>query len=274
MITAKEAPATSRLATTDVLVAIDDTDNLDSPGTGRLARILLDELVGLGLGRALGATRHQLLVDPRIPYTSHNSSVCIALVGGVDADVAGIVSAGGEFLERMGAEGSDPGLAVATSAGWERSNARERLASFGALAKHEVLNQASARALADDLGIHLSPHGGDGGGIIGALAAVGLHLSGADGRFLWMPGMRDVSGETTYGELLAAVPIDAAVDPSGAEPGVDDVIELGEWVRPVLRGGRAILLVEPNSEGSPDSTDDRAPAQRWVTSHKDVVKTF
>jgi hypothetical protein len=268
MITTVGTSVGSRLAHTNVLVGIDDTDNLDSPGTGRLARMLVDELGQLGLGRALGATRHQLLVDPRIPYTSHNSSVCVALDAGAGPDAGAITRAAAEFLERMGAEGSDPGLAVACSADWQRGNVRERLALFGLLAKQDVLNQAAARALADDLGIHLSPHGGDGGGIIGALAAVGLHCGGADGRFLWMPGMREVSGTKTYGELLAAVPIDAALDPSGAEPAPDDPIDLGEWVRPILRDGRAVLLLDPPL---PESSDGQT---RWVASTKEAVKSY
>jgi hypothetical protein len=264
MITTVGTPAAPRLSATNVLVAIDDTDNLESPGTGRLSRMLLDLLVERGLGTALGATRHQLFVDPRIPYTSHNSSVCIALDAGAQPDLAAITALAAAFLEQTSAEGSDPGLAVSAAATWLAPKARERLAAFGRLAKRDVLNKAAARALAGALGVRLSEHGGDGGGIIGALAGVGLHLSGDDGRFLWMPGMRDVSGAITYRELLAAVPIDAALGPDGSEPAAEDMIELGEWVRPVLRGGRAVLLL--------DATSD-APGPAWSTSSKDVVKT-
>lgn len=66
------------LAGVDLLVGIDDTDDHWSPGTGRRARALLHELAAAGLGAPAGATRHQLLVDDRIPYTSHNSSACLA----------------------------------------------------------------------------------------------------------------------------------------------------------------------------------------------------
>lgn len=66
------------LAGVDLLVGIDDTDNAYTPGTGRRARALLRELAAAGLGAPAGATRHQLLVDDRIPYTSHNSSACLA----------------------------------------------------------------------------------------------------------------------------------------------------------------------------------------------------
>jgi len=66
------------LVAIDLLLAVDDTDNLHSRGTGFLCQQLLAHLQAAGLGTPLGATRHQLLLDHRIPYTSHNSSACIA----------------------------------------------------------------------------------------------------------------------------------------------------------------------------------------------------
>jgi len=39
---------------------------------GRRARQLGERLAADGLAEVDGITRHQLLIDPRIPYTSHN----------------------------------------------------------------------------------------------------------------------------------------------------------------------------------------------------------
>lgn len=220
-----------------------------------------------GLATPIGATRHQLFVDPRIPYTSHNSSLCIALDCGSREQVAALIQMVSEVLETESAPGSDPGLALVTSAQLEHGAGRERLIEFGSRAKREVLDQRQARVLARDLDIHLSAHGGDGGGIIGSVAAIGLHCSGADGLFIWMPGIRDLSGVTTYRELRSLAPIDAALDSSGREPGDDDTIDLGAWVRPVLIGKRAILLLDPVSEQSGDE-----PAT-WAVTSKDVVKS-
>ena len=46
---------------------------LETHGTGRRARQLGEVLAADGLAEVDGITRHQLLIDPRIPYTSHNS---------------------------------------------------------------------------------------------------------------------------------------------------------------------------------------------------------
>ena len=58
-----------------IYVGFDDTDNIDSDyGTGKLTRHFENVLPeGCSLW---GVVRQQLLVDDRIPYTSHNSSAC------------------------------------------------------------------------------------------------------------------------------------------------------------------------------------------------------
>jgi hypothetical protein len=247
-----------------LLIGIDDTDTLQSPGTGRLSQRLIAELRQARLGRAVGATRHQLLVDARIPYTSHNSTACIAWEATDPAQGTHVIEYCSAFLERESAPGSDPGLAVALLEALPGSASRDRLTAFGVRAKRDLLSQQIALAVARAVGVHLSGHGGTNGGIIGALAAVGLHLSGDDGLFLWMPGIRELSGEATYGDLRELVPIDAALDPEGAEPPAGETIELGDWVRPVLRDGRAILLLE--------EALSRNGSRRWRVAPRDVVK--
>jgi hypothetical protein len=268
MKVARQREAISSLEATNLLIGVDDTDNLVSSGTGQLVQRLVAGLQALGAGKPLGATRHQLLVDPRIPYTSHNSSACIAIQADLGATDR-IVAFCGSFLEAESAPGSDPGLAVVSSPVWASDGEVLRaLISFGRRAKLEVLDRGLAQDTALALGVHLSGHGGDSGGVIGALAALGLHLSGVDGMFIWMPGIRELRGEATYRQLRSLAPIDAACDPDGVEPAPGDLIELGEWVRPILRNGQAVLLVDARSSGAaPD-----AASARWALASRDVVK--
>jgi hypothetical protein len=258
--------ATPALAGVDVLIGIDDTDDLYSPGTGRRARLLLDELAAAALGAPAGATRHQLLLDDRIPYTSHNSSACLALRsagGNPDAVRARVVELAGRFLERVCPPGADPGLAVAIPAHLGETAAL--LVDFGRRAKREVLHAREARDLAARLGVHLSGHGGTQDGVLGALAAVGLHLSGNDGLFITLPGIRALPTEATLDDLLSLTPIDVVRDAMHRQPEPDEVIELGDWVRPVLVDGRAVLLLEPPRR-RPDGS------RAWRTAPRSVVK--
>lgn len=253
----------------DLLIAIDDTDDLTSPGTGRRCQELIAELVAAGLGHPAGATRHQLLRDPRIPFTSHNSSACIAWrsrAADPRAVLAGVVELAGGFLERVCPPAADPGLAVA-AVGDLSGVDRYELEEFGRLAKREVLDVTAARRLAAAAGVHLSGHGGTEDGVLGALAAVGLQLSGDDGFFLYLPGIRELDGTLTIDELISRVPIDAARDESGHEPASGDVVELGNWVRPVLLGGRAVLLLEPPAV-------DEGGRRHWRTAARYVVRGY
>src|SRR5512145_696306 len=220
------------------LIGIDDTDNLESRGTGYRVRQLADLLAEQALAQPLGITRHQLLVDPQIPYTSHNSSACLL----VEADKKRKTALWGacrEFLLRESAPGSDAGLCLAE---WESVNAC--LHAFGRRAKIVVLTQLEAEQTALDHEIRLEGLTGTHGGIIGALAAVGLRHEGNDGRFLWLPGLRDLSGNLSVAEICARGQIDGIRPITGANLASETLVKVGDWVRPILHGGQAILYVE------------------------------
>jgi hypothetical protein len=85
--------------------------------------------------------------------------------------------------------------------------------------------------------------GGDGGGIIGALAAVGLAATGNDGRFIWVGSVRDVRGVQPVAAIMAAGV--AAVQTLEGEVVGSGLVETGDKLRPSLIGGQAVLLVEP-----------------------------
>ena len=59
-----------------VFIGIDDTDSLEMGATGRSANQLRKLIEDKGWGETQAVTRHQLLLHPDIPYTSHNSSMC------------------------------------------------------------------------------------------------------------------------------------------------------------------------------------------------------
>lgn len=224
------------------LIGIDDTDNLESRGTGHLARELGKTLQEQQAVRLEEITRHQLLVSPLIPYTSHNSSACLV----VDADPRQqnpLETACRSFLLHHSASGSDAGLALCPL-----ENVPAEIIAWGNRAKKEVLEKSAALEMAKRLKIPAACLTGTGGGVIGALAAVGLYAGGNDGRYLWLPGLRDLAGVYTLTELLEKVPFGRVESLRGRVPGFDERIDVGEWVRPVLRGGHAVLLIEEAKE--------------------------
>ncbi len=239
-----------------ILIGIDDTDNLESRGTGHRARQLGRGLSDAGLATCLGITRHQLLVDPAIPYTSHNSSACL-LAEADDEQQAALLDWCRGFLLAESAPGSDAGLCIAPA-----GSVAAEIQAFGARAKAEVLTQAEAVRLGQTYEFELHGLTGTGGGVIGALAAVGLRSAGDDGRFLWLPGLRELEGIHTVDALRALAGIAAVAKVSG-EP-VDGAarIDVGSWPRPLLKGGQPVLLVEEADHVQCD----------WRAAPKDLVK--
>lgn len=245
------------------LIGIDDTDNLESRGTGFRARQLAQQLQQRGLARLHGVTRHQLFVSPEIPYTSHNSSACLAM-DFFAADHAAVVQHCREYLLRESAEGSDAGLCIG-----RQSAVTAAAIGFGQSAKVRVLTQPEAHAQAAACGFFLEGLTGTHQGVIGAFSAVALHATRSDGRFLWMRGVRDLKeGAYALGDLRENTDIEAFLTVGGREVSAPDAqITITEWARPVLAGGRSVLYLE---EDHHEQTDFR----RWRVADKAFIKQF
>ena len=226
------------------LIAIDDTDNLESRGTGFRARQLGARLAAAGIGTVRGITRHQLFVHPSIPYTSHNSSACLDVdVHEAQLDAARVFCR--EYLATESAEGSDAGLCIAPF-----DAVTDEMMEFGRSAKERVLTREQAHELADRHGAHLEGVTGERIGVIGALAAVGLRRAGSDGRFIWLEGVRELQGSFTAGTLLATTGIDSVESIDGRPLPADAVVCVDPWPRPVLLHGRAVLLTEESRDSN------------------------
>jgi len=248
-------------------IGIDDTDNLESRGTGFRARQLAQQLQEAGLARLRGVTRHQLFVSPEIPYTSHNSSACLE-VDFFAEDRAAVIAHCRDYLLRESADGSDAGLCV-TAATQVGSEVRD----FGQAAKVRVLQQTEAHAVAARHGIHLEGLTGTHQGVIGALSATGLHATRDDGRFLWMRGVRELEpGPYSLGQLRTLTDIDAFMTVAGAEVANDiDNILITEWARPVFTGGRAVLFLEEERD---EESGERTGPGRWRVAAKEFIKRY
>ncbi len=220
-----------------VYIGVDDTDVIGSIGTGKVARGLASHLVELGLGTSRGVSRHQLLVDPRVRYTSHNSSKGLAIE--TERSVIEFYQPAADWLSHNFASGADPGLCICDE---ERVSAQ--IIIFGRKAVTEVLTKQAACDLAAKYGIFLKGIGGDEGGVIGALASVGLRAWGNEGRLVDLPGIHEITGLITVGDLLSRTPIKAVQKTDGTKLGKDEIIDSKDWIRPSLVDGEPVLKVE------------------------------
>lgn len=219
------------------LVAIDDTDNEESIGTGRLARMLAAHLAAEGQIAGATVTRHQLLVHPDVPYTSHNSSACIAATGD-EGSGEKLFELARAFLLANEHEGANPGLCIAPEQAVPAT-----LPALGRRAQRTVLDLGDFDAEIEPHGLRVWSRGETGQGRIGAVCGVALRSTGEDGRFIDLAGIRSVGGRMTVGEVLAQTGVDLVHSDEGRalEPEVE--IETRDWIRPDLRGGRAVFTV-------------------------------
>lgn len=233
-----------------IYVGIDDTDIVGSPGTNQLARAIVRRLGPVARGAIV--CRHQLFFDSRVPYTSGNGSASIQLPHGDRVPRAELVAEVRQEMRNFFVQGSDPGLAVSTTASAE-------MVAFAARAKTAVVTQADARLVADASGCHLEGLGGTNQGIIGALAAVALSARGDDGRVVHVD-------DWPWPDRLSGVQPVAAIRGRGiaeiltttGDRFAGDEIDVGKHLRPNWRGGRIVLFVgPPERPGSPWCAEKR-----------------
>lgn len=217
-------------------VALDDTDHIDTPGTGQLARALAVSLAADY--RILGVTRHQLLVHPDVPYTKNNSANVVIIMDN-DLNVMRLAEQVTAFALPRCAFGSDPGLCIA-------SLDEVRGVEFGRTCQTEVVDVETAKALAVQHNVYLRSLGGEPCGIIGAFAGACLAGSGNDGRFVAIGRVREVTGTVSIDVILEAGVSDVKTEDGDSVR--QGVVETGDKLRPALRDGKAVLFVKPLSE--------------------------
>jgi len=236
-------------STDRVVIGIDDTDTPDEGGTGCLARRLVGEIEALGLGVSSGVTRHQFYQGPEVPKTARNSAA--AIIFREPAEPEALFEAVTTVVSRESIRGSNPGVAMLM-----RKPQRPAVL-FARLSQQTVVTQEQTATLAAAVEVTLAGLGGTGDGVIGAFGAAVLRGDGRDGRFVGLRGIRDVSGEMTVADLMAATDIAAVVNVDGWEPlEAETSLDIGDWVRPRLIGGRPVMVARCD-EGSWVNADAR-----------------
>ena len=232
----------------NLFVCIDDTDNLDSIGTGELLENMMREAAVRKLAVGGFIVRYQFLIDEAIPYTSHNSAMCCT----AQSDDREAFTAFCEtYLRRTAAEGSDPGLCVLTD---DPALDYAPLIAFGKRAQNEVLTKAQAYAAAAAFGkdVHLSEHGGTGDGVIGALAGAGLRAGKAEGRIKGklQPPMNRI--EWSMADFAAAYGVERFADEDGNDFNEDVTVRFELPTKLIYQQGKVTaVLVEQNGQWLP-----------------------
>lgn len=179
-----------------VYIAIDDTDEIGYyTSTGEICEEI-KEHIHTHYSKTMPISRHQLLLDDAIAYTSHNSSMCFTCE--LDAKefekVKNFILL---YVKQKSAPSASPGICM----GFEKDICdRDALIAYGLDAKEKVLTKETAYKTAAAQNFFLQEVKNKGNGIIGALAGVALRAYGSDGR---IKGKIELNKKTiTIAELL------------------------------------------------------------------------
>jgi tRNA(Ile2) C34 agmatinyltransferase TiaS len=225
-----------------IYVGIDDTDTLESRGTNQLARELVERVAARFA--CVWIVRHQLLFDRRVPYTSKNGSASIVLAPRAPQsdDRQWLTFELEQAMRAAFIVGSDPGLCIASTVPAE-------VTAFGRRCQREIVAQEDAYDVAARHGITLMGLGGTNGGVIGALAAVGLAAEANDGRVVKVGEYDDdLSGVQTVDTLRSRGVIVRSLDDH--RPIATGNVDIGKKLRPNLRDGKFVLFVEQAATAS------------------------
>lgn len=212
-----------------VYICVDDTDDLTkSTSTGKIADKIAQEIIKMGGTMDKGITRHQLLLHDDIDYTSHNSSMCMVMdIEGIE--IGQMHEAAVKVLKANMAASSDPGLCICRL---DHLESPEQLIAYGKRAQKEVIQKQEAFDIARQIGgTLLTEHGGTGCGVIGALAGVGLRLSGCDGVFRGGKGGKFDGQAHTVEEWRKLTDIELFLDFHGNVLKDTDIIEVGDQLK-------------------------------------------
>ena len=231
------------------LLSVDDTDDLTKEtSTGyiacEIAKVLKKEY---GLKVKRGVSRHQLLLEEGVPYTSHNSTMCIDIEGNMPIEE--IEKIAEDIVYKNMAASSDPGICICNI---DLYKDQLRLIDFGRRAKEFILTKNDAHDLCDTGSYIIAKElGGTGDGIIGAVAGVGLRLSGNDGTFRGKIHLDESIKTISVKELKDNYKVEDIVNLRTKESLKDDeLISNDDIAKIFLRKGKRITFACEKNDGT------------------------
>ncbi|MCC6236894.1 MAG: hypothetical protein IT299_04885 [Dehalococcoidia bacterium] len=226
------------------VVGIDDTDAEGAPDTSVLARDLVRQFVDEGLGEHRGVTRHQLTDSPKVKRTTQNHAFALELLS--DQSLNDVEDWLVRFVRQHAHRRADPAVAILS-----RHSDMPHVLAFGRRSQTEVMKLDDASTFSSESNVRLRALGGKRAGSIGALAAAGLRAGGGDGLFVYLDGLRELTGQVTAGQMRERCPgLTRILNEENGEPmDRDDLIETFDWVRPRMFEGGPLVY----ARRSPDN---------------------
>jgi len=222
-----------------LLIGIDDTDNPTSKGTGFLTRKLGKQIEKSNLGKVLNITRHQLFLSKKINYTNRNNSACIEVA---TCNYDGLIAFCKDFVIRKSEKSAHPAVVFA-----KFESVSTEVIEFAAKAKKMIVTAKEAISLVKKNNFIMEIINRKNKGVIGALSAIGLRVTGNDGRVIWAKGFEIDGMKGTYmaGQVYYETHVDTIKTADGYKVPTNATINFdNKLIKPILEDNSVTLLVE------------------------------
>lgn len=241
--------------------ALDDSRRVDGGGAGETLALLTSAIENQGWGHCSLPSRHRLYPHPESGCKKHNTARSFS------ADIETqylnpFIEYAGRLIQSHGSPDSNTGMAIAVP---EQMQDLTELIDYAYRAKEGLVTREEVLMLADRPGLYIQALSGNGNGIIGALAAVGLRMTGNDGQFRGK--LKLGSGEgyiTSAADILQNTYVEQIKTMDMMNICEDESIRMGEKVKIVLMDHKYTLMVFPTDMDHP----------KWQTSTTHMLRAF
>ena len=244
-----------------IYVALDDSRQLDGGKAGETASLMAKFIEEKNWGQSAIPSRHRLYPHPETGCKKHNTARSFA------ADIheqylAAFIDYACKLVKETGTPDSNAGLVAAIP---ELMANPDELIDYAYRVKEELVTKEEALGFANKPGLYVFEVNGSGQGIIGALAAAGLRITGNDGQFR---GKLQVGTGEDYiasvKEIVDKTYVEQVKNMDFEDIGDAEYVRMGEKVKVVLLDNKYTLMVFPTELEHP----------KWQTSTTHMLRVF
>lgn len=244
-----------------IFAAIDDSRQLDGGKAGETASLLGKFIEENGWGKCSTPSRHRLYPHPDTACKKHNTARSFS----ADIDeqyLADFIDYACKLVRSTGTSDSNAGLVVAIP---ELMENLDELIEYAYRVKEGLVSQDEALRFKNKPGLYLFELNGSGRGIIGALAAAGLRITGNDGQFRGK--LQIGTGEdyiASVKEIIDKSYVEQVKNMDFENISDSEYVRMGEKVKVVLLDNKYTLMVFPTGIEHP----------KWQTSTTHMLRVF
>ncbi len=246
---------------TEIYFGMDGFRRCDGAGAGETASLIIQAIGENGWGQAGLLSRHRLYQHPDTGCRKHNTARSFSAQ--IDERYLSVfIDHACNVLGSDSSPDSNTGLVIAMP---ERMSSADEIIAYASRVKEGLISRDETDRIVGKPGLYVFEISGDGKGIIGALAAAGLRMTGNDGQLRGKLQLGSGEGYiATIKEIVDNTYVEQVKNMDFENIDKDQYVRMGEKVKVVLLEHKCTLMVFPTELQYP----------RWQTSTTHMLRIF